>query len=89
MGGDGMEGGTEGHLLVQGCGAKGREFGEGDSDGEVPTGEGNWFGAEGSGEGIRGVLGHGDGNWGAERRERAGTRAMRTAGRAREIAVTR
>eukprot|EP00977_Amphora_coffeiformis_P023216 scaffold12567_cov139-Amphora_coffeaeformis.AAC.1 len=56
-----MEGSTEGHLLVQGRGAKGRELGEGDSDGEVPTGEGNWFGAKGDGEGIRGVLGHGGG----------------------------
>eukprot|EP00977_Amphora_coffeiformis_P007347 scaffold1590_cov84-Amphora_coffeaeformis.AAC.1 len=56
-----MEGGTEGHLLVQGRGAEGRKLGKGDSDGEVPTGEGNRFGAKGDGEGIRGVLGHGDG----------------------------
>eukprot|EP00977_Amphora_coffeiformis_P020060 scaffold7814_cov107-Amphora_coffeaeformis.AAC.1 len=61
MGGDGMEGSTEGHLLVQGCGVEGWELGEGDGDGEVPTGEGDRFGAEGDGEGIRGVLGHGDG----------------------------
>eukprot|EP00977_Amphora_coffeiformis_P001227 scaffold258_cov110-Amphora_coffeaeformis.AAC.1 len=59
VGGDGMEGSTEGHLLVQGRGAKCRELGKGDSDGEVPTGEGNWFGAKGDGEGVRGVLGHG------------------------------
>eukprot|EP00977_Amphora_coffeiformis_P020169 scaffold7989_cov214-Amphora_coffeaeformis.AAC.2 len=71
VGGDGMEGGTEGHLLVQGRGAEGWKLGKGDGDGEVPTGEGNRFGAKGDGEGIRGVLGHGDGGWGAERRERA------------------
>eukprot|EP00977_Amphora_coffeiformis_P023201 scaffold12493_cov76-Amphora_coffeaeformis.AAC.1 len=56
-----MEGGTEGHLLVQGCGAECWKLGKGDGDGEVPTGEGNRFGAKGDGEGIRGVLGHGDG----------------------------
>eukprot|EP00977_Amphora_coffeiformis_P003538 scaffold681_cov99-Amphora_coffeaeformis.AAC.1 len=63
-----MEGSTEGHLLVQGRGIEGWELGEGDGDGVVPTGEGNWFGAKGNGEGIRGVLGHGDG----EKRGRGG-----------------
>eukprot|EP00977_Amphora_coffeiformis_P023872 scaffold14635_cov201-Amphora_coffeaeformis.AAC.5 len=91
MGGYGVEGGTEGHLLVQGHGAEGREFGKGNGDGVVPTGEGNWVGAKGNGEGIRGVLGHGEGRVevgvGGEgcRRERA--TAVRAARRAREIAV--
>eukprot|EP00977_Amphora_coffeiformis_P020014 scaffold7800_cov99-Amphora_coffeaeformis.AAC.2 len=91
MGGDGMEGGTEGHLLVQGRGAKGRELGKGDGDGEVSTGEGNWFGAKGDGEGIRGVLGHGgDGKEGegGQGRRREGQRRERAAGRVKGVAGT-
>eukprot|EP00977_Amphora_coffeiformis_P010473 scaffold2452_cov194-Amphora_coffeaeformis.AAC.1 len=44
-----------------GRGAEGRELGKGNSDGVVSTGEGNRVGAKGDREGIRGVLGHGEG----------------------------